>query len=61
MRDLISALGLVLVIEGLLWAALPGTAMKMLRAAAEMPPEVLRLAGAAAIAAGVGIVWLARG
>jgi hypothetical protein len=61
MTDLATAIGLVLVIEGLIWAALPGMAMRMLKAAAEMPPEGLRLAGAAAVAVGVLIVWLARG
>ncbi|KAB2848361.1 MAG: DUF2065 family protein, partial [Hyphomicrobiaceae bacterium] len=45
----------------LIWAALPVTAMRMLKAAAAMPPEALRVAGAAAIAAGVLVVWLARG
>ena len=61
MTDLIVALGLVLVIEGLLWAAFPRLGLRMLVAAAEMPEQVLRLAGALAIAMGVLVVWMVRG
>ncbi|MBV1694570.1 MAG: DUF2065 family protein [Hyphomicrobiales bacterium] len=61
MSEFLVAVGLVLVIEGLIWAAVPGTAIAMLKAAAETPESTLRLAGAGAIAAGVFIVWLVRG
>lgn len=61
MPDLIVALGMVLVIEGLLWAAFPRVGLRMLIAAAEMPEQVLRMAGALAAALGVLVVWLARG
>lgn len=61
MTDLIVALGLVLVIEGLLWAAFPRFGLRMLESAATMPEQVLRITGAVAIAAGVFVVWLARG
>lgn len=61
MSDLIVAFGLVLVIEGVLWALMPRTALGMLRAAAEAPEQVLRAAGAAAVALGVALVWLIRG
>lgn len=61
MNDLAVGLGLVLVIEGLLWAAFPSLGMKMLAAAASTPPDVLRATGAVALAAGVAIVWLVRG
>ncbi|MEQ1578554.1 MAG: DUF2065 domain-containing protein [Hyphomicrobium sp.] len=61
MTDLAVAFGLVLVIEGLLWALTPHTALKMLEMAAETPPEQLKKLGTAAVAAGVAIVWLARG
>ncbi len=61
MSDLMVALGLVLVIEGLLWAAVPGLAMRVLAAAAETPPQALRLGGVMAIALGVIVVWLVRG
>ncbi|HEX7075621.1 MAG TPA: DUF2065 domain-containing protein [Hyphomicrobiaceae bacterium] len=61
MSDLAVALGLVLVIEGLLWAAAPDLAVRLLNAAAEAPPQALRTAGLTAAAVGVFIVWLVRG
>ena len=61
MNDLLVGVGLVFVFEGLLWAAFPGIAAKLLMAAVETPPESLRIGGAIAMAIGVGIVWLIRG
>lgn len=61
MSDLVVAIGLVLVIEGVLWAMLPRTARQTLLAMAQTPEPVLRAAGAAAVAAGVLLVWLVRG
>jgi uncharacterized protein YjeT (DUF2065 family) len=61
MKDLLVGAGLVLVIEGLLWAAAPRMGLRLLAAAAQMPEAQLRVAGAAAMAAGVTIVWLVRG
>lgn len=61
MYDLAVAFGLVLVIEGLLWALAPSLGRKMLEVASEAPEQSLRLAGAAAIAAGVLVVWVVRG
>lgn len=61
MTDLLVAFGLVLVIEGLVWAVAPRLGLRMLTAAAQLPEQSLRLGGAAAIAAGVLVVWLVRG
>jgi uncharacterized protein YjeT (DUF2065 family) len=61
MSNLIVALGLVLVIEGMLWALAPGLGRKLLQAAAETPESKLRLVGAAAVALGVFVIWLVRG
>lgn len=61
MSDLIVAFGLVLVIEGLLWALAPGFGRRMLEIASEMPESSLRTTGAAAVAIGVLIVWFVRG
>ena len=61
MTDLLAAFGLVLVIEGLLWALAPGFGRRMLEAASEMPENSLRTAGAVAVGAGVFVVWLVRG
>jgi len=61
MSDLIVAFGLVMVIEGLLWAAAPQLGLKLLATAAHTPVRSLRTAGAVAVAAGFVIVWLVRG
>lgn len=61
MDDLAVAIGLVLVIEGLLWALAPRFGRKLLAATAEVPESSLRLAGALAVAAGVFLVWMIRG
>lgn len=60
MDDFLIGMGMVLVIEGLLWALAPRLAFRMLKAAAETPEERLRVGGAAAVAAGVLLVWLTR-
>jgi uncharacterized protein len=58
MRDLVTALGLVLVIEGVLYALFPEG---MKRAAARATAiQALRLAGLAAVCLGVTLVWLTR-
>ena len=61
MNDLVVAIGLVLVIEGLLWSLWPGLGRKLLEATAGAPESSLRLAGAVAVALGVSVVWLVRG
>ncbi|MDX2288019.1 MAG: DUF2065 family protein [Hyphomicrobiaceae bacterium] len=61
MTDLAVAVGLVLVLEGLLWAVAPHLALRMLAAAAQMPEGQLRVSGWIAIAVGMFIVWLIRG
>lgn len=61
MNDFVVALGLVLVIEGLLWAAFPRAGRSLLEAMAALDEGAVRAAGALSIAAGVVIVWLARG
>ena len=61
MNDIAVALGLVLVIEGLLWAAAPQLGLRLLAVAAHTPAPTLRAAGAVAVGVGVVIVWLVRG
>ena len=61
MSDLVVALGLVLVIEGLLWSLFPGLGRKLLETSAGTPESSLRMAGAVAVALGVAVVWLIRG
>ena len=61
MSDLAVAFGLVLVIEGSLWALAPRLGRKLLEATAEVPEASLRLAGTLAVAAGVLLIWIMRG
>ena len=61
MGDLVTALGLVLAIEGALYAAFPGGMQQMMRQAVDMPPNSLRTGGLIALGVGVAIVWLVRG
>ena len=55
------AVGLMLVLEGLLYAAFPAGMKQAIRAALDMPDATLRTVGLVAAVAGVTIVWLARG
>lgn len=61
MNDLAVAFGLVLVLEGLLWALAPHIARRLLEMAVSTPEASLRNAGWAAVATGAFIVWLIRG
>ncbi|MCV3208983.1 DUF2065 family protein [Mesorhizobium sp. YC-39] len=61
MQDFLAAMGLVLVIEGLVYGCFPGLARKLAGEVLAMPENALRIAGLAAIVIGVGIVWLVRG
>ena len=61
MNDLIVGFGLVLVIEGLLWALAPHLAMRFLEGASATPESSLRIAGWTAVGIGAGLVWLIRG
>ncbi len=61
MTDFLAALGLVLVIEGMLYAVFPVSIMKMLESLKEMPISRLRVSGVLVMGVGVMVVWLARG
>ena len=61
MSDLLVAAGLVLVVEGLVWAIFPGYAIEALARAARTPEQRLRLGGLTAVALGVLVVWAVRG
>ncbi|RWM05171.1 MAG: DUF2065 domain-containing protein [Mesorhizobium sp.] len=60
MQDFMAAIGLVLVIEGLVYGGFPALARKLAAEVLSMPENVLRIGGLVAIAVGVGIVWLVR-
>ena len=59
--DALTALGLVLVIEGLFLAAAPDRLRRALAVMMSQPPALLRALGLGAMAAGVVLVWLVRG
>jgi uncharacterized protein YjeT (DUF2065 family) len=61
MAQFIVAIGLVLVIEGLLFAAFPGAAKRLAATALETPETSLRVAGLVSAVLGLLLVWLARG
>lgn len=59
MSLLLLGLGLVLLIEGLVFALAPSRLEDLLEALRQMPVEARRLIGLAAMAAGVFLIWLA--
>ncbi|MGF1593098.1 MAG: DUF2065 domain-containing protein [Kiloniellaceae bacterium] len=61
MTDFLTALALVLVIEGLFLAILPHRLRQIVAMLEATPPEALRLGGLVAAALGVFFVWLLRG
>ncbi len=60
MADLLTAIGLAVAIEGLLYALFPSAMKKMMVQVLAQPQTSLRTAGLVAAIAGVGIVWLIR-
>ncbi|GGK46498.1 DUF2065 domain-containing protein [Salinarimonas ramus] len=61
MSDFVVALGLVLAVEGLLFAAFPDWVKRAMVSAAQTPSERMRLVGIVSAIAGVAVVWLIRG
>jgi uncharacterized protein YjeT (DUF2065 family) len=61
MAEFIVAIGLVLVIEGLLFAAFPRAAKRLAASALESPETSLRVAGIISAALGILLIWLMRG
>ena len=59
--EIVSAIGLLLAVEGALYAAFPGFMRQVLSALTTQPDKALRLAGMLSLVAGVGIVWMVRG
>ena len=55
------AVGLVLVVEGLVIALAPSRMEDLLQAISDIPPETRRVMGLCAVALGVGFVWVAKG
>jgi uncharacterized protein len=58
--DLLLALGLVAIVEGLVLALAPTRLREALELIRTLPPDQLRLIGLLAVTVGIGLVWLAR-
>ena len=54
------AIGLVLIMEGLVYALAPSLIEDLLDMLRALPLETRRMMGLAALAAGVALVWLAK-
>jgi uncharacterized protein YjeT (DUF2065 family) len=61
MWDFLAAIGLVFVIEGLIFAAFPTSAKKAVASVLDTPDGTLRMIGIGSAVIGLIIVWLVRG
>jgi hypothetical protein len=61
MADLWTALALVLVIEGIVYAAFPGPMKRAVAMVLAMPNGALRASGLIAAVVGLLLVWIIRG
>jgi len=61
MATALLALGLVLIVEGLVWVLAPSLLEQMLAALRMLSHDQRRLMGLGALALGVSLVWAAKG
>ena len=61
MKDLFTALALILVIEGVLYALFPDAMKRMIAMTLGIPDVTLRRTGLVSAVVGVVLVWLLRG
>jgi uncharacterized protein YjeT (DUF2065 family) len=59
MGIIILALGLVLIVEGLVYVLAPSLVEELLAALRELPLEIRRLIGLTALVTGTALVWVA--
>jgi uncharacterized protein YjeT (DUF2065 family) len=60
MTDFLAALGLVFMIEGLVFAAFPAQAKRAMASVLETPDTALRVIGIGSAVVGLIVVWLVR-
>ncbi|HEV2186659.1 MAG TPA: DUF2065 domain-containing protein [Stellaceae bacterium] len=60
MRDLATAIALILVIEGILYALMPEVMQRLAARTMSTPAQALRAAGLIAACLGVVLVWVLR-
>lgn len=61
MTDLLAALALAIVLEGLLYAAFPEQMKKMLASIQSMPASTIRAVALACAGVGLLLLWIVRG
>ena len=61
MKDFIVALGLVLAIEGLVFAAFPAHLKRAMESVMNTPDNWLRIVGVVSAVVGVLLIWFVRG
>jgi hypothetical protein len=61
MTDFLAALGLVLMIEGALYALIPDAMKRAVRMVLEMSPATMRGAGLFSTILGLVVIWSVRG
>ncbi|QCK86053.1 DUF2065 domain-containing protein [Phreatobacter aquaticus] len=61
MTEFLTALGLVLVIEGLILAAFPARVREALEVMRITPDQQLRIVGLVSAVAGLAVIWWMRG
>ncbi|WP_425098226.1 DUF2065 domain-containing protein [Tropicibacter sp. S64] len=59
--DILAGIGMVLVIEGLVYALAPSLVERLLEALRAMPLEARRSLGLLTLVTGVIVLWIARG
>ena len=60
MKEFLTALALVLVVEGVAYALFPGPLKRLMASVQDQPEAGLRIAGLVAVAVGVACVWMIR-
>lgn len=60
MATILLAIGLVLVVEGLAWAAAPGLMRRLAEELGRVDDQSLRVIGVVVLAIGTGLVFVAR-
>ncbi len=61
MSEVVAAIGLILVLEGALYALFPEFMKRMAQQVTHTAGDTLRIVGVASAALGVAVVWLIRG
>lgn len=61
MADFLIGIGLVFIIEGLVFAAFPASAKRAVAAVLETPEASLRVVGVGSAVFGLILIWLMRG